>query len=225
MNKVAFSEDELLALVRQGDEAAIRALVAQLNPRLFRVARAILHSDADAEDALQDAYIQAFIHLEQFRGDSRFSTWMTRIVINAARMRLRSSRINEEYDTAQERTYNAETSGLTRFPTPEESLLQNEFVQILDDAIFRLPENLRIVFVLKEVQGMKAIEIAELLQLNAVTVKTRLFRARLQLRQTLSATTADSLAHLYGFDGIRCSHMADRVVRELRRVRRPTEPM
>lgn len=211
------SQHELVGAARQGDERAIRALVVALNPRLFRVVRAILDNDADAQDALQEAYVYGFTRLDQFRGESAFSTWMTRIAINAARMHRRKQHLSEGYDTVNEHYQTSfEPLRASRDTEPEEAAAQSELAQLLQRVIEALPEPFRLVFVLKEVHGLDVAEIAASLDVNAVTVKTRLFRARVRLRQTLHQEARGSLTRLYPFDGARCAGMAERVITQLR---------
>jgi RNA polymerase sigma-70 factor (ECF subfamily) len=214
------SEDTLVALARRRDEAAVRELVRRLNPRLFRVARGLLDSDAEAEDAVQEAYLTAFSRLEEFRGEARFSTWVTRITINAAGMRRRRARPQEEYDTVTETE--REAPRVLAFPgaepvPPEVALGRSQLRGFLEAAVGELPPDLRLVFLLREAEGLSVLGIARDLGLNPITVKTRLFRARRHLRATLEARMRGGFEAAFPFDGARCAHMAQRVVTDLRR--------
>ena len=213
------SEEALVALARARNEAAVRELIRRLNPRLFRVARGLLDSDAEAEEVLQEAYLAAFGRLDAFRRDARFSTWVTRIVLNAAGMHKRRSRPHEEYDTV------AEGSGGERrvlaFPgsgpdSPEAALGRSQLRQLLEGAVGELPPELRLVFLLREAEGMSVLAIARDLALNPITVKTRLFRARRDLRAALEAQLQGGFEAVFPFDGARCAGMAEKVVRRLR---------
>jgi len=203
---------------RRGDEAAVRELIRRLNPRLFRVARGIADSDAEAEDILQEAYLCAFTRLDGFRGEARFSTWATRIVVNAALMRRRAARPSEPYDTVNEA--GGGQGKIIGFPgagpdTPEAELGRTEVRHLLEAAVAELPQDLRLVFMLREVEGLSILTIAADLMLNPVTVKTRLFRARRRLRRSLDARLSGGFEALFPFDGARCRRMADRVVSRL----------
>jgi RNA polymerase sigma-70 factor (ECF subfamily) len=212
-------EETLVTLARGRDEAAVRELIRRLNPRLFRLARGVVETDAEAEEVLQDAYLSAFSHLHQFRGDARFSTWITRIALNAAGMHKRRSHLHEEYDTVAE-----DQTGSRRvvaFPgsgpdEPEAALGRSQLRGVLEAVVSELPAELRLVFLLREAEGLSVLAIAGDLQLNPITVKTRLFRARRRLRAALEARLHGGLEAVFPFDGMRCSGMADRVVEGLK---------
>lgn len=209
-------EAELVTGARAGNEVAIRELVRRLNPRLFRVARGLMSSDAEAEEVVQEAYLNAFTRLEQFKGEARFSTWVTRIAINAARMRLRRAHLEEDYDTVNE----TETDAVIDFPgqhqeRPETALGRSQVRDLLEAAIAAMPSDLRLPFLLHEVEGMPLRDIAEDLSLNAITVRTRLFRARRKLRAILEARIEGGFDQAFPFAGTRCAGMAHRVVAEL----------
>lgn len=215
----ALSEAALVAAARSHDEAAARELIRRLNPRLFRVARGMVDSDAEAEDLVQDAYLAAFAHLDQFGGTASFATWITRILMNAALMRRRRARPFAPYDTVAEEPL-AEAQ-IIDFPRDgqepaETAFARREVRSFLEDAVACLPADLRLVFLMHETEGMGILAIARDLSLNAVTVRTRLFRARRHLRRTLDRRIRGGFAALFPFDGARCRHMADRVTARLR---------
>lgn len=208
------SEAELVALAKDRDEPAIRELVRRLNPRLFKVARGLVETDVEAEDVVQDVYLAAFTHLHDFRGEARLATWMTRIVINAAGTRRRRSRLHEKYDTlAEDRP---DSPDVVAFPTrpngPEAALGRSQVHRLLEEAVGRLPPDLRVVFLLREAEGLGILAIARDLGLNPVTVKTRLFRARRRLRVLLEERLRGGFESVFPFDGARCAAMADRVI-------------
>lgn len=214
----AAPEADLVAAARDHDEAAVRELVRRLNPRLFRVARGILDTDAEAEDAVQEAWTAAFTRLDQFRGEARFSTWVTRIAVNAARMRRRGARPQESYDTVSE-TEPASVHVLA-FPGGAEpadaALGRREMRLILEDAVAGLPTDLRLVFLLREAEGLGVLAIARDLGVNPITVRTRLFRARRRLRAVLEARLRGGFEAVFPFGGARCARMADGVIAGLR---------
>lgn len=215
----ALDEASLVDLARNREEAAVRELIRRLNPRLFRVARGILDSDAEAEDAVQDAYLAAFSRLGQFRGAARFSTWITRITINTARMRVRAARPHQEYDTVDEADMGK--SAVVSFPgtgfEPAEAALVRSQISIqLEAAVAALPADLRLIFLMYETEGLAVLAIARTLSLNPITLRTRLYRARKRLRTELEARLKGGFEEIFPFDGARCVHMADRVVTQLK---------
>ncbi|HHY49312.1 MAG TPA: RNA polymerase sigma factor [Alphaproteobacteria bacterium] len=215
----ASPETELVARARRRDEAAIRELVRRNNQRLFRVARAVLHNDAEAEDVVQETYVKAFTRLDSFEGKAAFSTWLTRIALNEAFGRRRRKKPLEPLDAVEQ----AESHGaeLIPFPgattplSPEATTGRREMHAMLEQLIDALPDPFRVVFVLREIEEMSTEEVAAALGINAATVKTRLFRARRLLRAAIAARFADGFAAVYPFDGARCARLADRVVAAL----------
>jgi RNA polymerase sigma-70 factor (ECF subfamily) len=214
-------EDELVARARQQDKAAIRTIVRQNNRRLFRVARSILKDDWEAEDAVQEAYVRAFSRLDDFEGRSKLSTWLTRIVVNEALMRLRRRR-PDFTDLAGLENVSAENeANILPFPLnsvqpdPERAMAQTEINSMLEKAIDALPDVYRIVLVARVIEEMSVDETAELYGLKPETVKTRLHRARAMLRQDLEQKFGPLLTQTFPFDGARCERMADRVITQL----------
>ncbi len=218
------SEADLVAAARHGDEVAIRELIRRLNPRLFRVARGIVPSDAEAEDVVQETYLAAFTRLDRFEGRARFSTWITRIAINAARMHLRRARPVEDYDTVTEDRNRQIVAFPGGQPEAADSALGRAQIRVLlEQAIAGLPPDLRLPFLMHEVEGMRLSEIAQDLSINQVTLRTRMFRARRQLRAALADHVAGGFDTVFPFDGARCARMADRVIERLQ-ARRPWGP-
>jgi RNA polymerase sigma-70 factor, ECF subfamily len=217
------SEADLVALARERSEDAVRELVRRLNRRLFRVARGIVDSDAEAEEVVQEAYLTAFTHLHGFRGEARFSTWVIRIVLNTAGMRKRRARPHEEYDTVAEDQ--AAVGRVLTFPGggaegPEAALGRSQLRDLIEAAVGELPTELRLVFLLREAEGMSVLSIARDLGLNPITVKTRLFRARRHLRVALETRLRGGFEAAFPFDGARCAGMSDKVVEGLRQLGR-----
>lgn len=206
-------EANLLRGARDGNEAAARELIRRLNPRLFRVARGIVSSDAEAEDVVQDAYLSAFAKLDSFREEASFTTWITRIAINEAKMQRRRDRRNEVYDTVAE----DDAFHILAFPgqggEPIEATIGRAQIRaIAEKAVADLPPDLRLVFILRETEGLTTAEAAKALHINPITVKTRLFRARRRLRTSLEEQARGGFEAIFPFDGQRCVHIADRVV-------------
>lgn len=211
------SETELVDAARSGSEGAVRELVRRLNPRLFRVARGIAPSDAEAEEIVQETYLTAFAQIDRFRGEARFSTWITRIAINAALMRARRAHPEEEYDAVKE----DDQTRILSFPgqrpeLPDTALGRAQIRVLLEQAVAELPPDLRLAFLLHEAEGMSVDDIARDLSLNPVTVRTRLFRARRRLRSAVERRIHGGFEAIFPFDGARCAGMADCVCAGLR---------
>lgn len=215
-----FADAPLVELARAGDEGAIRTIIKRHNQRLFRVARAVVHNDADAEDVVQASYVKAFTHLDGFRGASQLSTWLTRIALNEALSRMRSRRPTiglERIDIER-----AQSAQIIQFPAfhqqtdPETEMSRQEVRQFLEAAVDSLPPAFRAVFVLRDVEGLSAEETATSLDIKEGTVRTRLHRARKLMRAAIEAKLSGAFASLFPFDGERCVHMADLVLNRLK---------
>lgn len=192
--------------------AEFESIMRRHNGRLFRVARAILKDDAEAEDALQDAYLEAYKHMSDFRGDAQLSTWLTRIVVNQSLMRLRRQKRErvivpfEAHGGAHE-PREMDVADQKAEP-PSDAAMRAEFRQLLERRIDELPVAFRTVFVMREVEDMTVEETAEGLGIPPATVRTRLFRARAQLREALARDIDTATVDVFGFLGARC----DRIV-------------
>ena len=212
---------DLVVHARMGDEKAIRVLVQRHNRRLFRSARAIVRDDTEAEDIVQATYVHAFTHLNAFRDEAQLSTWLTRIALNEALGRIRRRQRNvgwEEVDMTAESGRGA----LLQFPTPfsvddpEAEFSRAEARRLLERAVDRLPDEFRVIFVLRDVEGMSTEEAASYLGIKPATAKTRLHRARKMMRIAIEKQLVGAFSSLFPFDGARCVAMADRVVERLR---------
>ena len=211
----ALGDPALVELARGRHEGAVRALVQRHNRRLFRIARGIVRDDAEAEDIVQETYVRAFTNLMAFRGEAQLATWLTRIAINEALGRLRRRR--PRADLAELETGGAVDARVIPFPAPappgpEAEAGRAEVRRLLETCIDELPEPLRLVIILRDVEGLSAEATAEQLGIRTVTAKTRLHRARRRLRAALVARLPGAFSDLFPFDGARCSGMADRVV-------------
>ncbi|MBR1121733.1 RNA polymerase sigma factor [Bradyrhizobium lablabi] len=199
------------------DEAAVRAVMQANNRRLFRLARGILRNDAEAEDVVQDTYVRAFTHLEQFRGNSSLSTWLSRIAMNEALGRLRRQRPSVEWSTLEKSVPEAQ---IIPFPLaspddPEKSMAQREIQHVVEHAIDELPEPFRLVFITRVMEGMNVEETAELLGLKPETVKTRLHRARNLLRDNVEKKIGPVVMEAFPFAGRRCERLTEAVLKRL----------
>lgn len=207
---------DLLAGARRGEDAAVRALIKANNQRLFRVARAVLRNDGEAEDVVQETYVRAFTRLDTFRGDSSFSTWLTRIALNEALGRRRRQRPTTDIEMIDETPPSAEVIAFPK--SPEAEAARGEVKLLLEACIDALPADLRTIFVLRDVEELSTEEAADFLDIKPETAKTRLHRARRALRSALAERLSPSFAELYPFDGARCVRLADKVIERLKRV-------
>jgi RNA polymerase sigma-70 factor (ECF subfamily) len=189
MTEEARAELELVNRARSGDATAFGALIRPYEARIFRLAMSITQNREDAEDVLQEAFLKAFEHLEQFQGNSKFYTWIVRIAVNQALMKLRKRKsdrsvsLDEQIDTGED-TVIREIAAWD--PDPEQRFSQEEMHSILTEAIDELAPIYRTVFTLRDVDGLSTEETAEALDLSVPAVKSRLLRARLQLRDKLT---------------------------------------
>lgn len=214
------SEADLVSLARSGDEGAIRKLLQDNNQRLFRVARGVVRNDAEAEDIVQDTYVKALSSLSTFRSQSTFATWVTRIALNEAFGRIRRRRPTSDLAAIDEQL--VAEGRVLMFPTvpvtenPESSMAREEIRRFLEKAVDDLPETFRLVFILRDIQGLSVEETASYLSVKPATVKTRLHRARGMMRDAFSEAMVQRFSDLYPFDGARCANMTDRVIARLK---------
>jgi RNA polymerase sigma-70 factor (ECF subfamily) len=212
------ADTDLVARARKRDETAIRSIMQANNQKLYRLARGILRDDGEAEDVVQEAYVRAFTHLEEFRGDSALATWLARIAINEALGRLRRRRPEIEWTSLPPGVLEAQ---IIQFPhsgtseDPEKSMAQRQIKQVVEDAIDELPEAFRIVFITRVVEGMNVEETSEILGLKPETVKTRLHRARTLLRDNVEKKIGPVVMQAFPFAGKRCERLTDAVLKRL----------
>jgi RNA polymerase sigma-70 factor (ECF subfamily) len=202
------SDEDLVDRIRAGDTSLFELLMRRHNQRLYRVARSILRDDAEVEDVLQEAYVRAFAHLDQFVGRSRFATWLTRIAVHEALHRCRRRRRFAAFDTVADVVESAA-------PGPEASTFHGELRQVLETSIDHIPEHFRTVFVLREVEGLSTEETAACLSIPQETVKTRLHRARQQLRDQLDRALDSALHDAFGFGHERCDRLVAAVLERI----------
>lgn len=211
------SDEELVRRIRGGEPGWFEVFVRRFNARLFRVARAIVKDEAAAEDVMQETYIRAFTHLEQFEGRSSLATWLTRIAVHeaVARRRKMMVRLDDESVRAEEGSSACD---------PEIATLRAEVVGVLSRLVDALPETLRVVFVLRTVEGMSVAETAAALDISEENVKVRLFRARAALRERLGAALDESADQLFDFHLSRCDRVVLGVLRRLAAAGAPVAP-
>lgn len=202
------SDEAVVARVCQGERQMFEILMRRYNQRLFRVARAILHNDADAEDAVQQAYLDAYRHLAQFEGRAAFSTWLTRIAVHEALARKRRRR-DRDVGSSDEKYVMAASSDI---PDPERQTYAAQLGTLLEAAIATLPDTYRRVFILREVDGLNTAQTAQRLSVTVATVKTRLHRAKDLLQRKLRDVTPATACR---FDGERCDRLVAAVMNRI----------
>jgi RNA polymerase sigma-70 factor (ECF subfamily) len=219
IDHAGLDEAELVRLAQAGDGEAFRAIMQRGNQRLFRVARGVVRDDAEAEDVLQEAYVRAFAAIGGFRGEAGVMTWLTRIVLNEARGRLRKRRPMvglEQIEAAQ-----MDGAEVIPFPnafgsgSPEAVAARAQIRGLIEHAVDDLPEAFRIVFIMRDIEECSIEETAANLELKPETVKTRLHRARRLLREALDARLASTLVEAFPFMGARCERITAAVLARL----------
>jgi RNA polymerase sigma-70 factor (ECF subfamily) len=205
-----WTDEEVVDRVRAGDTALYEIIMRRYNQRLYRVARAILRDDGEAEDVMQAAYVRAYEHLGQFAGRAPFSAWLTRIAVHEALLRLRKRGRIDQLDDSEivggAGPNMAETS-----PDPEQITTRAELRQLLEEAILDLPEQYRAVLMLRDVEELSTAETADALSLTEENVKVRLHRGHGMVRSWLLARVGANAKDAFPFMGLRC----DRVVRNV----------
>ena len=217
LNYESLNDVELAKRIAQRDALAVRVVTSRNNQRLYRTAWSVLKDRADAEEAVQEAYLKAFAAIDSFAGNSSLSTWLTRIVLNEAFGRRRSQQ--RKLHALRERSvafiddYRENLMrGSASSSSPEADVARGQVAKLLEQAIEELPEEFRIVFIMREVEGLSNEETAEAVQISPATVKTRLFRARRRLQAVLAPTLTDALRGAFPFAGRACEALTKRVL-------------
>lgn len=224
------SDAGLAARAAAGTQDALIALMRRHNQLLYRTARSILKDDADAEDAVQEAYLHAFRSIDAFRGEASLSTWLVRIVVNESLARLRARRRRTEViwlaGDAGGGGEDAEADAMSEHPSmqPERAALNADLRRLLERRIDELPDAFRTVFVLRAVQDMSVEETARCLDLAPATVRTRYFRARALLREALARNVDLGIDSAFSFAGERCDRIVAGVLARLQLDREPAPP-
>lgn len=211
----AWPDEDVIARVLAGDTELYEIIMRRYNQRLYRVARAILRDDGEAEDVMQDAYVRAYEHLDQFAGRSRFSTWLTRIAVHEALSRLHKRNRSQELEAMipEEK----ETALVAPSAGPEQLAYRAEMERLLEEAILTLPDHYRAVLMLRDIEEMSTTETATTLELSEDNVKIRLHRARILLRKELVARASASRSKVFPFMGARCDRVVRRVMLRISR--------
>jgi RNA polymerase sigma-70 factor (ECF subfamily) len=206
------TDEEIVRRIIDGDAALFEILMRRHNQRIYRAVRAVLGSDDDAEDVMQQAYLDAYQHLHQFAGGAQFSTWLTRIAVNEALGR-RRKRIR----ALDQGTEDVDISLVeTKTPDPEQQASQSELRDVMEREVALLPDAFRIVVMLRDVEGLSTSETATSLGISEDLVKQRLHRARAMLRENLYQRAGVTLASLFSFGNARCDRVVAAVMTRIR---------
>lgn len=211
------ADEDIVHRVLAGETAMFELLMRRYNERLYRAARAITRDDREAEDVVQQAYVNAYTHLRQFKAEAQFGTWLTRIAVNEALARVRRRGRYEPFDDQQSNVEAFVTVNST--PDPEQQAVTGELRGVLEWAIDTLPDGAREVFVLRDVEGLSTAETAESLGVSDDVVKTRLSRARAALRRALLERTGAATADAFRFYRPRCDRLVANVMALIASVR------
>jgi RNA polymerase sigma-70 factor, ECF subfamily len=201
----ALSDEQIVTQVLDGQTALFEVLMRRYNERIYRAARAIVRDEREAEDVMQQAYVNAYSHLRQFDGRAKFSTWLTRIAVNESLARARRQGRYEPFD---EQAGAGDMIMTRQQADPERQAFARELGVLLESAVDALPGGARETFVLREVEGLSTAETAECLGVTEDVIKTRLSRARAALRRDLFERAGLAASNAFRFDRPRC----DRIV-------------
>lgn len=208
-----WSDEEVVTRVLAGETALFEIIMRRYNQRLYRVAHSILRNEAEAEDVMQDAYVRAYQHLQQFEGRAKFATWLTRIAVHEALSRAQRRNRVQELDAEPNGGYMDPLTSNT--PDPEQQASDREMVALLQTAVLALPHNYRSVLMLRDIEEMSTTDTAQALDLTEENVKVRLHRARTLLRRELFARAGAQRGRAFPFMGVRCDRMVQAVMERI----------
>ena len=211
------SDEAVVRRVLDGEIALFELLMRRYNQRLYRVARAILRDDSEAEDVMQDAYVRAYEHLSQFAGRAQFSTWLTRIAIHEALARAQRRKRVDQLGVNEWSDGEGEMNIAATSLNPEEQLSVSELGRALEGAILSIPDQYRLVLMMRDVEQLSTSETAAALDLSEENVKVRLHRARAMVRKNLFARAGAEAPRAFGFMGERCDRVVAGVMERIAR--------
>ncbi len=215
------TEQDLLTRLKAGDHQAFEGLIRRYNQRLFRIARAIVREDMEAEDVVQEAYIKAFTNLQGFEGNDRLGAWLARITTNLAIDRTRKSKraqklVDDLLNSAPQADEQSAQISSSQTLSPERQAAMSQIRKLLEREIDLLPGGFREVFVLRVVEELSVEETSQILQIPPATVKTRLHRARSKLQNSLNTQPTNVSLTVFPFDGARCDRITASVLERLK---------
>jgi RNA polymerase sigma-70 factor (ECF subfamily) len=217
------SDEEVVARVLAGETGTFEIIMRRYNQRLYRVARAILRNDSEAEDVMQDAYVRAYEHLDQFAGRAKFSTWLTRIGVHEALARQHRRNRYQDLGPMSEQ----EGDPMDRFASlalnPEQQASNSEIRRLLEEAVEKLPDAYRAIFILRDVEDMSTTDAADALEITEENVKVRLHRARALLRKSLYARAGMERKEAFDFHAVRCDRVVKNVFERIQQLALKTE--
>lgn len=202
-----WSDLQVIERVKAGETGLYEIIMRRYNPRIYRVARAILRNEDDAEDAMQDAYVRAYQHLDQFSGEAPFAAWLTRIAVHEA---LRRVKLRKRYEPLEgtERDQEGLMTPVETSPDPEQRALVAELVRLLEEAVLNLPDQYRAVVMMRDIEQLTTAETAAALDLTEQNVKVRLHRGHAMMQGWFLARIGEASKSAFPFMAVRC----DRVV-------------
>lgn len=209
------ADEEIVRRVVAGERELFELLLRRYNQRIYRAVRAVLRNPDDAEDVMQQAYINAYRYLHQFEGRSKFATWLTKIALREAVARNRKS-VAFLHVVPELRGENTMNEFPEPGPDPEARAVAADLMQHVEAEVAALPETYRSVLLLREVEGLSTDETAACLEISTDVVKTRLHRARAMLREALYRRAGVGLQTIFGFGAQRCDRVVARVMEEIR---------
>lgn len=217
-DKVQMSDEELVSRVLAGETEQFAILMRRHNRRTYRVARAVVRDDAEAEDVAQEAYVRAYQHLDQFQGRASFATWLTSIAFHEALARIRRRARQQEIDAMDESSRDSLPELSVRNGSPEKSASNSEISSLLEDSIDSLPDKYRQIFVLRDVEEMSTADTAACLGISEENVKVRLHRARALMRKQLYVRAGARSSAAFQFMGKRCDRLVNTVMVRITRL-------
>ena len=209
-----WSDEQVVERVLAGETGLYELLMRRHNQRLYRVARSILRDDAESEDVMQDAYVRAYQSLASFEGRAKFATWLTRIAVHEALGRVRKRSRFQSLDSSDSNG-DFMNSAISSDRSPEQGAYDRELSGVIEEAVLSLPEEHRLVFMLRDVEGMSTAETAECLNLTQENVKVRLHRAHAKLRKRLYAAVGATATRCFQFHAVRCDRVVNGVFKTL----------
>jgi len=215
----ALSDEDIVSRILEGDSVLFEVLMRRHNERVFRAARAILRDDREAEDVMQEAYVSAYAHLNQFDGRARFSTWLTKIAVYEALARVRRKGRYESMDEAPLEAFMPIQSS----PDPERQTFGHELGRLIESAVDELGDGYREVFMLRQVEGMSTAETAEVLGVSEDVVKTRFSRARHAIQQDLLVRMGSAAASAFTFGQSHCDRVVAAVLARIAEIAFPNQ--